>query len=298
MIIVKLMGGLGNQMFQYAFAKNLAVKNNTSLKVDLSFLLDRTPRENFVFRDYDLDIFDLEIARVSEEELSGLLNPPSLSRFKRLFSSKQQSPYLLIKEKQFNFDPSTIVTNDNVYLEGYWQTEKYFSNISNEIRKDFSFKHPLSREEYLFNRQIESTNSVCVNFRRADFVHLKNSAETHGATEMSYYENAIEVMAQKVENPHFFIFSDDIEWCMENVKINFRTTFVSHFFKGFKFSSYLQLMKNCKHFIIPNSTFAWWAAWLSMNENKIVIAPKRWFNDDTLQNQTNDIIPDNWIRLD
>ena len=203
----------------------------------------------------------------------------------------------IINEKVFHFDPSAIVMKKNCYASGYWQSEKYFQEIEAIIRQEFTFKTALNEFESELNSEIRNTNSVCINFRRTDFVHVKNSADTHGATELSYYENAIQLITSKVENVHFYIFSDDIEWCKLNVKTNFPTTFVGHEYKGEKFSSYFQLMINCKHFIIPNSTCAWWAAWLSANEKKIIIAPQKWFIDQNLQEQTSDIIPNNWLRL-
>lgn len=296
MIVVKLMGGLGNQMFQYAFAKNLAIKNNTVLKVDLSFLLDRTPRENFIFREYDLGIFKLNVEQIEKDQLQKFLSPGSQSFFDR-FLGKKKIDTQTIKEQFFYFDAANISINENIYLEGYWQTEKYFKEIESIIKNDFSFRYPLSELETTLNDQILFTNSICVNFRRTDFVNLKNSADTHGVTEMDYYEQAVALITDKVSDPHFYIFSDDIEWCKENVKLDYPMTFVDHQYKGVKFSSYLQLMKNCKHFIIPNSTFAWWAAWLAENENKVVIAPKNWFKDEILQNQTDDIIPTGWISI-
>ena len=297
MIVVKLMGGLGNQMFQYAFARNLALKNNTDLKIDLSFLLDRTPRDNFIFRNFDLDIFNLKVETIETIQLENFLSEKKRSLFERFLGKKQTMNSEIVKESFFYFDENHFVINENVYLEGYWQTEKYFSEIEAIIRNDFSFKFPLSDLEKKMIDEIMASDSVCVNFRRTDFVNLKNSADTHGVTEMDYYEKAIQLIAEKVNTPHFYIFSDDIEWCKENVVLNYPVTFIDHQFKGFKFSSYLQLMKSCKHFIIPNSTFAWWAAWLAEHTDKIVIAPKNWFKDEVLQNQTGDILPFNWIRI-
>jgi hypothetical protein len=200
-------------------------------------------------------------------------------------------------KKQFSFDESNLIVGKNIYLDGYWQSEKYFKEIEDKIREDFIIKSDFSELEEEMNNLIQSRNSVCVNFRRTDFVHLQNSAQTHGVSEMDYYEKALEIIVQKVENPHFFVFSDDIEWCKENLNWNFPITFVGHEFKGNKFSAYLKLMRNCKHFIIPNSTFAWWAAWLSDSKNKIVITPQQWFKDSALQEQSGDIIPSDWIRL-
>jgi hypothetical protein len=109
-----------------------------------------------------------------------------------------------------------------------------------------------------------------------------------------YISNAKKIVESKVENPHYFIFSDDVEWCKENIKFE-NMTLVDHSYKGDRFSYYLQLMSNCKHFIIPNSSFAWWSAWLNTNQDKVVVAPKQWFTDSNIN--TNDLIPSSWIRI-
>ena len=296
MIVVKLMGGLGNQMFQYAFARNLAIKNKTSLKADLDFLLDRAPRENFVFREYDLDIFQLDLKRASDTEIGQFSSqsPSFWQKVKRKLLSESKE---IVKESHFYFDPIHFSVNKDIYLEGYWQSEKYFKENEAVIRKDFSFSLSLSKEESLLQKEISSHNAVCINFRRTDFVDLKNSSDTHGVTDLEYYENAIGLIVQKIKKPHFYVFSDDIEWCRENFKVEYPITYVGHEYKGYKFSSYLQLMSQCKHFIIPNSTFAWWAAWLCENHSKIVVTPDKWFKDSELQKQTKDIIPEDWLKL-
>jgi hypothetical protein len=137
---------------------------------------------------------------------------------------------------------------------------------------------------------IRESNSVMINVRRADYLNT----DFHGVFGMDYINSAVKIVESKVENPKYFIFSDDIEWCIENIDLP-NMTIVNHSYKGPKFSHYLQLMMNCKHFIIPNSSFAWWSACLNQNTDKIVIAPKRWFNRDDIN--TIDLIPDNWLRI-
>ena len=141
MVIVKLMGGLGNQMFQYAVGKALATELNTIFKLDLEFLLDRSPRENFVYRDYDLDIFKLRVERAVKNEITPFFYTPknkvdsALTRLRRIIR-----PYTYYHEPHFHFDPAALALTGNVYLEGYWQTPKYFEKIEQEIRNDFAFK--------------------------------------------------------------------------------------------------------------------------------------------------------------
>ena len=291
MVVVNLKGGLGNQMFQYAFGLYLASLNNTSLSLDLTFLLDRTPRQNFVFRNFDLDIFENKYEILDSEKVKVFMN--NGGRIKRLLKKETT----ILNERIFSFDSSNILKTKNIYIDGYWQSEKYFKPIESLLRKKFTFKHKLTEKEQHLASEINLTNSICINFRRGDFVELKGSSETHGVTSMEYYENALAKMQKKVSDLKVFVFSDDIEWCKENISWEVPLFFVDHTYKGEKFSSYLHLMTLCKHFIIPNSTFGWWAAWLSNYENKIVIAPKKWFEDKTLQSQANDIYPEKWIKI-
>jgi tetratricopeptide (TPR) repeat protein len=166
-------------------------------------------------------------------------------------------------------------------------------NYANLIKNEFKFKDKIeSSNPHTLSllTNIRESNSVMINVRRADYLNT----DFHGVFGMDYINSAVKIVESKVENPKYFIFSDDIEWCIENIDLP-NMTIVNHSYKGPKFSHYLQLMMNCKHFIIPNSSFAWWSACLNQNTDKIVIAPKRWFNRDDIN--TIDLIPDNWLRI-
>ncbi|WP_276133808.1 alpha-1,2-fucosyltransferase [Polluticoccus soli] len=293
MIIVKLQGGLGNQMFQYAIGKSLAKHLGTSFKLDVEFLLDRTPRENFVFRDYDLDIFSLQAPVATKAETLKFKKTPGnkLETAVTLLRNKL-SPVRYFYEPHFHFVPQVFELPRNSYLDGYWQTPRYFESIEQEIRNDFGFKDQIIDTSKELRESILNTNSVCINVRRADFL----TNDFHGVCDMRYFEPGIEIVTSKVKDPHFFIFSDDPQWCLENFKLKYPVTFVGHEHKGNKFANYLQLMTQCKHYIIPNSSFAWWAVWLNNNKNdKIVVAPKTWFAD--VNWDPKDLIPQNWIRV-
>lgn len=293
MIIVKLMGGLGNQMFQYAAAKSLAGHLRTSFKLDTTFLLDRTPKENFVYRDFDLDIFNINPGIATKEETDRFTRKPSSALAQYLAWVKNkiwQSKYYF--EPHFHFTPDFFKLPANCYLDGYWQSPKYFTNVEKELRIDFSFNESIQRNSLKLHKSILEQTSVCVNVRRADFL----SNAFHGVCDMKYFAPAIEIVASRINNPHFFIFSDDPEWCKENIKPSYPVTFVGHEHAGYKFSNYLQLMSQCKHYIIPNSSFAWWAVWLNTRlEEKIVVAPQSWFADSSWNSK--DLIPDTWIRV-
>lgn len=292
MIIVKLWGGLGNQMFQYAFAKYLSVKHDTKLKADVTLLNKKiSQRKTFVVRNFDLDIFNLSIDVASAEELNKFrwsqheLTNKVLNKF---FGKKKG--YVL--EPHFHFSHGCFAASNNSYLDGYWQSKKYFSEIDKILReKDFSFKEEIGAEAKTILDLIDNSMAVCVNVRRGDFV----TNPFHGTCSSAYFKEAAEITEKKVPNPHYFVFSDDIDWCEKNLSFNHRTTFVNHIYAGKKFQDYLRLMSACKNFIIPNSSFAWWAVWLCNNPEKLVIAPANWFRDKKIN--TSDLVPGEWIRI-
>lgn len=302
MIVIRLSGGLGNQMFQYAMGRQLQTSNNDKLFIDLSFLLDRTPREDFVYRDYDLGIFKLQARFTILSKLIALTGyNQKISKIGDALRELKQFPLLggfkLCQESSLAFDEEKIKMRGNLYIIGAWQSEKYFKAIENTIRNDFSFKSVLSGKTKIISEEISAANSVCVNIRRGDFVNSLGGQKTHGFIGLEYYKNALSLIKRGVPNPVVYIFSDDIEWCEKNISFEIPFKFIGNEYAGYKFSDYLQLMTTCKHFIIPNSSFAWWAAWLNDNPDKIVIAPKQWFADDKLNEQTKDLVPEKWIRL-
>jgi hypothetical protein len=323
MIIVKLMGGLGNQMFQYAAGRYLSEKHQTDLKLDLTFLLDRTPRKNFVYRDYDLDFFHIRECFAMPDEIADF---EQYRRIENIFNKinklgshlpvcMQGSLYgckakqaldkvkaklnshlpVYIHEDPYRFDPRFFCIPSHAYLEGYWQSEKYFTAIEQIIRKEFTFRDDLDERGKEMANRISAVNAVCLNVRRGDFVVIPTGYKRHGVCGISYFALAVETIGKKVSNPHFFIFSDDIDWCRTHLHFDYPSTLVSHVYAGPRFRQYLQLMIRCQHYIIPNSSFGWWAAWLNANPNKVVIAPQPWFRDPS--KDTSDFLPAGWIKL-
>lgn len=297
MFIIRLKGGLGNQMFQYAFAKSKSLSCNDQFFLDLRYLNDRSPRKNFVFRNYDLDIFDLNPGFYRKRRYFPFAIYFHLFAefILKIINKKNNSSFNIYIESNFKFDNNAINNNKKInYYIGYFQSYKYFEKYEYEIRKDFTFKNRIDFNTHIQAKEILSSNSVCVNIRRGDFL---NDESLGVKSKFFYYEGIKKLNAiTNLDNLIIYVFSDDIEWCKSNLKFSYPTKFMEHSLAGFKFSEYLQLMIFCKYFIIPNSSFAWWAAYLSSRQDKVVIVPEKWHNyhndgDDV------DLILESWIRI-
>ncbi len=301
MIIVRLMGGLGNQMFQYAFAYALSQKNKTQLKIDTTLLEDRNSADEIVtHRDLLIDkVFNvtLNFASIKEiEYFNGKKYNHLLGKTYNKVSQALRKPMLVI-EKSRGFHSEYLTFSNHVCLVGAFQCEKYFKSYDSSIKKLFSFKNPILEISSNLVSEIKTENSVAIHVRRGDYVTSPLYSKTIGTLPINYYLEAIELIHEKIKNPVFYIFSDDINWCKHNFKSDkYSFCFVDDEQAGAHAANYLQLLTKCKHYIISNSTFSWWGAWLSDNEvDKIVIAPKKWFLDESLDSK--DIVPENWIRL-
>ena len=210
---------------------------------------------------------------------------PSLIR-NHVFSETQKK---LIKEFELLTDP--------VYMEGYWQTEKYFLSIADQLRsKDFIPVAAISSMNAELVKSIGSTSSVSMHVRRGDYVTNAETNKYHGICSVDYYQHSAKMIVEKTGADHFYVFSDEPEWVKSNIVLPYATTYISH---NIARESYwdIVLMQHCKHHIIANSSFSWWGAWLNESKSKIVIAPKIWFNDVNMNNQTENLIPTKWIRM-
>lgn len=292
MIIVEINGGLGNQMFQYALGRCLSLKNNTELKLDINIF------NNHKLRKYELGFLNIIENIATEEEIEkikyikskmpGILRKP----FKIPKYSFNADSH--IHEKHFHFDPEILNLPNDLYVEGYWQSEKYFKQISDIIKKDFTVKNELSGKNKEFAEEISKGNSVSLHIRRGDYV---NDAKTKAAYYVDldeYYKNAINLINEKVNCPHFYIFSDEPEWVKNNYAkdLNCSVVDINSADNGYED---MRLMSLCKHNIIANSSFSWWGAWLNNNTEKIVVSPKKWFNHSDFD--TKDLQPESRIQL-
>jgi len=285
MILIKLKGGLGNQLFQYAMGRRAVHANKVDLKLDV--LSGFTVIQGEAYRSYNLHAFNIIENFASSNEIAKLKK----NRFANLI--EELKPYhrrLFIKEHQFHFNSKILKLSDNTYIEGYWQSEKYFKDIESIIRQEIVLKKPIANK---YENLIHKTNSVSIHIRRGDYVTNKRIREAHGACSLNYYYKAIKKITRAITSPHFFIFSDDINWVKENLKTKHPITFISD--NNTKDYEELILMSKCKHNIVANSSFSWWGAWLNNNQDKIVIAPQKWFNNASIN--TKDLIPESWIKI-
>ncbi|HSC54395.1 MAG TPA: alpha-1,2-fucosyltransferase [Phnomibacter sp.] len=290
MIVVKLQGGLGNQMFQYAIGKAMATRLHCSFYFDHRFLDDRSANANWTFRTFDLDVFGLPERRADTQTLASFFSNSSWLKNKGV-QLGWLKPNQVIKERHFHYDGHLQYARGHLYLDGYWQSPKYFENVQDELRKELRIVIPTEPGSGDLLNRIRNCNSVCINVRRGDF--LSNSF--HAVCSENYFENAISYMQKNISDPIFFVFSDDKDWAQQVFGEMGNAVIVGEIHDGLKYSNKLMLMAACKHFIIPNSSFAWWAVWLANQKDNIVIAPQTWFNDPAWD--TRDLVPEHWIRL-
>lgn len=295
MIIVKLMGGLGNQLFQYATGKALALKHKTDLKLDLS-LLNEDPKNKYTKRKLELDLFFTNYVIATDKEVKLFTQKNVLQKIFKKYTQLDLSKYTIANQNGFEFNTNFLTYPKNTYLNGYWQSEKFFSDIRAVLLKELVIKKPLSEDCKIAQNHILNSNSVSLHIRRGDYVSDKNAEAFHGILSLEYYHNAINYLNTQVDNIEVFVFSDDMDWVKSNLKLKNKCNYID-FNKNENSVFDMYLMSICKHHIIANSSFSWWGAWLNNKADKIVIAPKIWFADKEKNEQTQDNIPPSWIRF-
>ena len=298
MVIVQLLGGLGNQMFQHAAGRCQATIHETNLVHDLSAMEDHSPGAHLVNRQYELDLFASVTPRCRAEQ-SWPYDSHGMSIIRRL-GTKILRPITkrqILKEKNFSFDPSFYASERAPkYITGNWQSWKYFEPVDREIRQDFRFRSQLPETCNQILQLADDNDTYVLHVRRGDYLWPENSHI--GFVGADYYVRAHKVAREISGKARYLVFSDDLEWCAETlpqIGINHQLALIEYP-ESLKASHIdFQLMTNFNRFIISNSTFAWWAAWLSGAPEKTVIAPKRWFQDESID--TSDLCPPDWIRV-
>ncbi len=303
MIIVKINGGLGNQLFQYAVARAISIKLNRKLLLDDSWyrdihsLDDQSDPNATTIRDFLLNYFNIQSHVISKIHLKWIKGLEIRSKYSNFFKFLLDGPLNNLSFEKIdnnNFSLTVIEESPNVYLTGYWQNNDIIEEYKNLISNELLLKYPLSTKNEIYFKSITSTNSVAIHFRRGDYISKPNTRKVHASCSKNYYYNSIEYLQKKNNDLHYFIFSDDITWAKDNLTFNNNTTFIDNEEPAYE---HLYLMSQCKHQITANSTFSWWAAWLNRNKDKIIITPKYWYYDKHLNN-TVIRIPKEWIKID
>ncbi len=292
MVITNIIGGLGNQMFQYAVGRALSLKCGSNLQLDISAFANYELHQGFELQ----RIFNCTIGIATEADVRRVLGWQSLSLVRRIFLRQSMAKFRckeFVIEPHFQYWAAVNNLTEDCYLYGYWQTEKYFTDVVVQIRKDFTFKLPMESKNSEVAKLINQVNAVSLHVRRGDYLNNPKNIATHGLCSLEYYLAAIKHIAKHVERPHFFIFSDDIAWVKDNLKLDFPHQYVDHNYGAESYND-MRLMSLCKHHIIANSSFSWWGAWLNSSANKIVVAPQRWFAINT---DISDLLPMDWVRV-
>jgi len=289
MIGVKLWGGLGNQLFQYAFGLYLAEKR----KETPCFFTDGAKITSL-----DINYFQISLAEIPTDLLHQYgysFQSYLLYRFKRkLF---QKLPFLsrrVLVENVSPFRPDIL--NTYSLFDGYWQSYKYLQPIEQKLRDQFSWKaQPVADLEVY--TAIRNVTSVSLHIRRGDYLKGKN-ASIYENVSMAYYKEAIDYFCSTIVDPVFYVFSNDLDWAKKNLKTpkGLRFVYIDNTATENATLADLYLMSSCKHHIIANSTFSWWGAWLNPSGDKKVIAPKKWYRGK-MNTLTTDLIPAAWVRL-
>lgn len=300
-IIIRLLGGLGNQLFQYALGKQLSIIHNRPLKLDVNYYTAAKSDPKLGIRVYGLNHFNIEEKFATAEELAPFrkyLKKDFFSKVRRHLSGVGEyykRSYIFEPPKNyFVFDQRLLSAplKSPVYLDGFWQAEKYFLGIEKIIRQEFAFKEVPDTTNQKMLSDISSVDSVAIHIRHGD--NATKVAKNHGVLPLEYYQKAIDDLTKTVKNPSFFVFSDDPTWAKENLQLGFPAVFVSHNGDEKNYED-LRLMSACKHHIIGNSTFSWWGAWLGKKTGQLVYAPKRYHMVSNIP--TVDLYPQTWKKI-
>lgn len=298
MIIAKSQGGVGNQLFQYALGRHLARRNDEPLKLDKRWFEDgKWP--------FYLDHFETDIRVADASDIRsvvpmgerGLRYGHKLSFNSQLMAgtlfnyykehSRRPRSWTTHAIYRWHFTPSILEIDGDAYLEGYWQSEKYFEAIEETLRDELSFSDSLEGEDRRIAEAMDDETAVSLHVRRGDYLQRDMQLP------VEYYRRSIDKIREFVDDPQFYLFSDDHEWAKEKLQDVESITFVDHNGPEAAVAD-LQLMSSCDHHVIANSTFSWWGAWLNDDPEKTVFAPVVWHSNTNVLKNDLDVIPESW----
>lgn len=285
-ITVHIYGGLGNQMFQYACGRALALRHGADFRID-----DRDfsagPGQVFGLHHFNI---------VTDSGGNGKLPPSKRERLRYFFWRYLNLPPKFIRESGTLFDPKVLELKGDCLLHGYWQSERYFEDFGGQIREELTIKSPPSETNRQMLAELGRVPAVSVHVRRGDYVSNPKALAYHGTCGQEYYRKAARHIAENMTaEPVFFVFSDEPEWAREHLDLPFEMRIVNHNDSANNYED-MRLMASCRHHIIANSSFSWWGAWLNPSTEKIVVAPARWVADSV--NANPHITPKSWVRLE
>jgi len=293
MVISKLIGGLGNQMFQYGAGRALSLMTDQILLLDVAGFKKYKLHQGFEIN----RVFKANVREATDEDVRNVLGWRAGMKTRKLFN-RLKIPILsgssLAIEPHFNYWHELLNQRvESRYLMGYWQSEKYFKEYETQIRSDFTFSNQLEGFNFELASRLNECQSVSLHVRRGDYVTHKATSKILNLCSIEYYNHAISYISKMIPSAIFFIFSDEPEWVYKNLTLPFNREIICNNHGKYSYID-MQLMSLCKHHIISNSTFAWWGAWLNPSKSKVVIAPKKWFMDGR---DDSDLLPAEWIRI-
>lgn len=294
MIFCHVLGGLGNQMFQYAAGRALAMVRGLPLRLDVTGFDGYGLHQGFELQ----RVFCCEALLASAAEVRAVLGWRAAPMVRRLLARPELAALrskTFVVEPHFHYWPGLRDVPDTAYLQGYWQSEKYFADAAAAIRADFTFRQPLSATNATIAEKVGSGGTaVSLHVRRGDYVSDARTHATLGLCPIDYYHAAARYIAGRIESPEFFVFSDDIAWARANLDLGHPCHYLDHN-RGAESHNDMHLMSLCRHHIIANSSFSWWGAWLNPRNDKIVVAPARWFAGGN--RVLDDLFPTGWVTL-
>lgn len=322
MIIVRLSDGLGAQMFQYAFGRQLGIRSGQRVKYDVSWFEDRD-QFGGTDRSLTLDEFNTDLAYATGADRRSVLRGGPvgswLSRHGYVLERIPRGPQLTARwlnyywevrdfpdsypidwpHRRLPYLPILDVQGDG-FFDGYWYSHRYFEDIPDVLRDDFSVPRPLTGKDAEVSDRMEETTSVSIHVRRDDKLGQGPEDDPLGnALPLNYFEKAAAYIADRVVHPHYFVFSDDPDWIASNIELDHPVTYVTHNDGSTDYID-LTLMSRCDHYVMANSGFSWWAAWLNPSEDKIVVVPKPWtrygYPDGSIERW--DFLPEDWVRME
>jgi hypothetical protein len=303
-VVACLFGGLGNQMFQYAAGRSLAVRTGARLILDATGFTQPRARRVYALEGYAL---------AAETRFDGYRHPPWLSgvqfpasrgsgwidRAARLLRARNipigratgDNAFSVFNERSFDFDPRFSLCGPQTYLVGYWQSERYFAEVADLVRQELTYQRAPDTANAQWLARIRAANAICVHVRRGDYL-LPAHFRHHGLCSADYYRRAIRLMRERIADAQFFVFSDDWPWCREHLADP--DTVIVDANKPDAGQDELRLMAACQHHVIANSSLSWWGAWLGASAGQVVVAPTPWF---TQRSATPDLLPAAWTAI-